>query len=482
MAIYPFAIQKPFTGSSGAYLGGPFKIVHHTTEGSSAQGAFGAYIANRSDPHFTVDATTVYQHIDTDVAARSLRNAPGGVQTNRDSAIQIEIVGFAHRQKSRDTLQNVARLCRWIEATHGVPRVWPNGPPKPAAGGRDPGGHNRDARTWNTQGGHYGHSQVPENTHWDPGFTADEARFILEFDPADMEAREADWVTSIPSADSGLSDDTTTMPDHHHIDDMAEAGEALPSSSGPRWRTVPIPAPTQNQHGPLALALTLAGLSALGAAAYLMFGRLQGAAEEAFLLPGHAPEVEESQLSDALAHGPSWNPNDLRRQFERTAAEGWLPHFAEAARAFGFDWALLLGIASRETNIHQIVGDGGHGHGIMQIDDRYHAEFIRSGSWQDPRLNILKGAEILSGARSTIERVIGRTSRCTIGGRRVEFQVSVLTENAVERTALAAYNSGCRALYWTSQTGDPDRGTTGRDYAADTLRRAEHFRRFGGIS
>ena len=127
MARCPFATQKPITGGLGAYSTGPFKIVHHTTEGSSASGAMGAYRANKSDPHFTVDATTIYQHIDTNSTARALANPPGGVQTNRDSAIQIEVVAFAGRPKNIATLKNVAKLCRWIEATHGVPKGWPNG-------------------------------------------------------------------------------------------------------------------------------------------------------------------------------------------------------------------------------------------------------------------------------------------------------------------------------------------------------------------
>src|SRR5215211_7280790 len=65
--------------------------------GSTAQGAFDAFREDRSDPHFTVDATIKYQHLDTGMAARALRNRSGGVQTNRESAIQIEVVGFAHR-------------------------------------------------------------------------------------------------------------------------------------------------------------------------------------------------------------------------------------------------------------------------------------------------------------------------------------------------------------------------------------------------
>jgi hypothetical protein len=181
MARCPFATWRPISGPVGPYTTGPFKIVHHTTEGSSATGAFSAYASHKSDPHFTVDSTTIYQHIDTALSARALRNAPGGVQTNRDSAIQIEVVGFAAQPKNQQTLQNVARLCRWLEAIHGIPQIWPNGLPKVATpAGGDPGGHNRNSANWDTKGGHYGHSHVPENTHWDPGYTADEVNFIME--------------------------------------------------------------------------------------------------------------------------------------------------------------------------------------------------------------------------------------------------------------------------------------------------------------
>ncbi|CAH0353161.1 N-acetylmuramoyl-L-alanine amidase [Aquabacterium sp. CECT 9606] len=186
MARCPFSLWSPITGSSGPHLGGPFKIIHHTTEGSNAQGAFSAFQRNRSDPHFTVDATTIYQHIDTAEGARALRNEVGGVQTNRDSAVQIELVGFAHLPKDRKALINLARLCRWIEQTHGVPNIWPAGLPKPAKNGRDPGQHNRSVNTWDSQSGHYGHCHVPENSHWDPGYTEDEASFLMEasFDAA----------------------------------------------------------------------------------------------------------------------------------------------------------------------------------------------------------------------------------------------------------------------------------------------------------
>ena len=152
MARCRFAQWEPIPGTTtgGSYRSGPFMIVHHTTEGHRYQGARNAYVGNNSTPHFTVDATTTRQHIDTDQAARALKNLPGGVETNRNSAIQIEMVAFAGRPREPQTLSQVARLCRWLEETHGVPQSWPNGFPRPPRNGRDAGGHNRNAVNWNT--------------------------------------------------------------------------------------------------------------------------------------------------------------------------------------------------------------------------------------------------------------------------------------------------------------------------------------------
>lgn len=178
MARCPFATWDPINGGLGGFNGEPFKIIHHTTEGNSYSAARATFQSDRSDPHFTVDASSIHQHIDTTETARALKNPPGGVETNRSSAIQIELVGFAGRPKDPAALANVAKLCRWIESTHGVPQRWPNGLPRFSTNGRDPGGHNRDGRNWVAEGGHYGHSQVPENDHWDPGYTPAEVAAV----------------------------------------------------------------------------------------------------------------------------------------------------------------------------------------------------------------------------------------------------------------------------------------------------------------
>ena len=181
MAKCPFAVWMPLEGSPGAYVGShPFKIVHHTTEGPGAEGAFTTYRQTKNIPHFTVDDLTIYQHVDTGEAASAVRHPTGTTETNRSSAVQIELVGFAGRPKSTAGLRNVARLCRWIETTHNVPRVWPNGHTKPAINGKDPSGHNRNQQNWDSLGGHYGHCHVPNNVHWDPAYTEAETTSVME--------------------------------------------------------------------------------------------------------------------------------------------------------------------------------------------------------------------------------------------------------------------------------------------------------------
>jgi hypothetical protein len=179
MAICPFATWDEINGPVGNYVGGPYRIVHHTTEGNSYASARAAYSANRCDPHFTVDPVTIFQHIDTSLSARALHHDQQDPETNRLSAISIELVAFAGQPKSAGTLANVAALCRWLESTHGIPQDWPNGYPNPPLNGQDPGGHNRNLANWLTLGGHYGHCHVPANTHWDPAYTLDEVHLVM---------------------------------------------------------------------------------------------------------------------------------------------------------------------------------------------------------------------------------------------------------------------------------------------------------------
>lgn len=165
--------------SAGSMNGdGSRKLLLHSTEGTTIAGAVGAYQANNSWPHFTVDCKRrqVTQHLDVHVAARSLRNDPGGAdQTNRDGSIhvQIEMVGFAGSPESIGSTEDLAwfgrEVVRPICAEGAIPIqstvTWvryPNSYGKLASQRLSPA-------EWDAYSGVLGHQHAPDNSHGDPG-------------------------------------------------------------------------------------------------------------------------------------------------------------------------------------------------------------------------------------------------------------------------------------------------------------------------
>ena len=69
------------------------------------------------------------------------------------------------------------------------------------------------------------------------------------------------------------------------------------------------------------------------------------------------------------------SPKQLKGQLESARRGGLLAACAAEGKA-GLPPALLLAIASRETNCTDILGDGGHGRGYFQIDDGAHGEWL----------------------------------------------------------------------------------------------------------
>src|ERR1700736_5736957 len=141
---------------------------------------------------------------------------------------------------------------------------------------------------------------------------------------------------------------------------------------------------------------------------------------------------------------------DGRMTMNTTVAFG--AQIAAAATRHHLEPRLLAAVAAQETggpgadSGRNVVGDGGHGHGVFQIDDRWHA-FARSPAAMDPARNADYAAGLLASTRP---------------------------RSGDPRPALSAYNAGSPAAAGTR----PDWGD-GRPLGyADSVFR--HYARLGG--
>ena len=155
-------------------------------------------------------------------------------------------------------------------------------------------------------------------------------------------------------------------------------------------------------------------------------------------------------------------PDEARSQFEAARANGILDDIKQAAKGLALPVDLLLAIASRETNIANELGDGGHGVGVMQIDARYHtiAQQLRlNGRWKGGpgRLALIEeGARILD---SNIEAA----------------STHIHDRDQALRVAVAGYNCGIHNAIVGHYEGDCDAYTTGNNYSADVFARRALF-------
>lgn len=151
--------------SAGSYTDGGWKLVLHTTEGSSIAGAVGAYKKNNSWPHFTLsfEEDRKVQHLEVGVAARSLANdTSDGFQVGRARCIQVEICGFAGESQDwkKTKLDWLADRFKEIRAVQSFGFSHPAFT-VPAVRMSD--------KEWVDFGGIVGHQHAPDNDHWDPG-------------------------------------------------------------------------------------------------------------------------------------------------------------------------------------------------------------------------------------------------------------------------------------------------------------------------
>ncbi|MEH0552596.1 peptidoglycan-binding domain-containing protein [Streptomyces sp. B21-101] len=168
--------------------GGPAKAIAHITWDRNATAAkpadlvpyetlrdyFGRNPAGRAvAPHLLWDAFTgrITQFVPANCRSKSLADKSGGTRTNRAGSVVIQIealffpycrIGNTVHARLIDTpCKGWAELQAWVNSW-GVPNTWPMGRPTSFA-------PSRSESVWEKKAGWYGHSQVPENDHQDPG-------------------------------------------------------------------------------------------------------------------------------------------------------------------------------------------------------------------------------------------------------------------------------------------------------------------------
>lgn len=168
--------------------GGPAKAVAHVTWDKNATAAapsalvpyanLAAYFGQNPTgmgmaPHLLWDPFTggCTQFLPANSRSLSLVDLAGGTRTNRAGSvvIQIEALFFPYCKVDGKVYPRLVDTpCLGWDALHawvkswGVPDVWPMGRPVDFTS-------NRSESVWETRAGWYGHQQVPENTHQDPG-------------------------------------------------------------------------------------------------------------------------------------------------------------------------------------------------------------------------------------------------------------------------------------------------------------------------
>jgi hypothetical protein len=174
----------------------------------------------------------------------------------------------------------------------------------------------------------------------------------------------------------------------------------------------------------------------------------------------------DNPAADEVLEPSEESANNYAQELQKARDRNWFAMFERAANAHNLPLAYILAIASRETNMRNMLGDGGNGVGLMQIDIRYHAiarQAKQAGSWQnDPEPLIDYGASLLRGNYDW-----ARTTWPDFG--------SAANGRGWYKIAASAYNAGRGGARRGVLQGDSDRYTTGRNYGRDVLARQLSF-------
>jgi hypothetical protein len=161
----------------------------------------------------------------------------------------------------------------------------------------------------------------------------------------------------------------------------------------------------------------------------------------------------------------------------RLAEPVWRPYVEDIALAClsrepHEDAALVVAVGIRESGLgrwltprgdHNGAGDGGHGRGLFQIDDRGPFKHLipEPGTDWPPFIQAQAACQVLATARREL----------------AEFKGS-LTTWAWDEACACRYNSALSAVQWALRNGhSPNDVTTGKDYGRDVLAMRDGLRR-----
>lgn len=172
-------------------------------------------------------------------------------------------------------------------------------------------------------------------------------------------------------------------------------------------------------------------------------------------------KAKKTKGDDGNGKAWGWKPGDGTLDYSKLPANfrKYKDEVEAAAKKYGIHPALLMAVMDRETGdpkkiglgAKNILGDAGHGHGLMQIDDRSHAAWLNSHDWRNAKQNIDYGASVLA---SSIKSLGGNV-----------------------HAGLAGYNGGPGRVAAALKAGrSADSVTTGGNYGSDVWRRYQWFK------
>ena len=172
---------------------------------------------------------------------------------------------------------------------------------------------------------------------------------------------------------------------------------------------------------------------------------------------------EGSGMTNVIGGTFDWAKGEAFKAALPTAAQKYGDEILQASREYNVSPALTYALGDRESgwgvylspkNDPGGTGDSGHGHGLMQIDDKTWGDWLSQNDWTDPLTNIRKGLDIFTTQMQTISDAYG----------------GKIDPGVLARMAIVAYNHGVSGALKNAENGaDYDTGTTGGNYSADVI-------------